>query len=76
MATTVGEVNVKLAFDTKQLSTDQDKITKEVEGNWKNAGSKLENIAKTSAKVMSATFTAVGAAVVLIGKQAVESYAD
>lgn len=91
MSSTVGEVKVKLSFDTKTLTTQQSKVKRTVEKNWKsvaqNVGETLKtgvsagftaiaNMAKATGKAIGVGLAAGTAGVVALTKSAVESFGE
>ncbi len=91
MGTTVGEVNVKLSFDSKNLITQQGKIKSQVESTWKSVGNKIgetlkngasagfeamKKMAAATAKAVAVGMAAATAGAVAITKSAVESFGE
>ena len=83
MATQVGEAVIKLKFDGKDVSASLEQESKKVENQSSKMGSalsKVGTVAKNTGKVIGATIAAgaatATAAVIGLGKAALNSYAD
>lgn len=64
MAKTVGEVNLKLSFDTKDIPKEQAKVQSQVEKGWTKTGAVIANLASTAiTKAMGVVSSAMSSAI-------------
>lgn len=64
MSRTVGEVNIKLSFDSKSITTEQSKVQAQVEKGWSKTGAAIANvISNVITKALSMMTSSISSAI-------------